>query len=93
MFWFTEKNSVDNTPMFIAKLLYRAKAICSKGPKELGGNRIRTADLNWPKGYSRPHDIVQNEFEGDGSSSGLFPCLWASWASVEGGKQLLIHHL
>ncbi len=43
-------------------MLYRAKAVLSKGPKELEGYRIRTADLNWPKGYSMPSDIVQKEF-------------------------------
>jgi len=45
---------LDNTLMFIAAAIYRAKAICSKGPKELGGKRIRRADLNWPKAYSVP---------------------------------------
>ena len=39
-------------------VLYRAKAILSGGPKELGGNRVRTADLNWTKGYSIPYDIM-----------------------------------
>jgi len=41
---------------------YRAKAILSEGLKELGGNRIRTAGLNWPKGYSIPYDIMWEEF-------------------------------
>jgi len=30
--------------------------------KELGGDRIRTVDLNWPKGYSIPYDIMWKEF-------------------------------
>ena len=38
--------------MFIvaARQCCRAKAILGEGPKELGGNRIKTADLNWSKG-------------------------------------------
>jgi len=51
--------------MFIVaakQLLYRAKAILSKRPKELGGNRIRTADLKWTKGYSIPYAIMKKEF-------------------------------
>jgi len=55
---------------------YRAKAILSEGPKELGGNRIWTADLYWPKGYSISHDIKQK--------AELIPCSGATWASVEG---------
>ena len=54
-----------NTPMFIVatkQCCTRAKAILSKGPKELEGNRIRTADLNWPKGYFIPYGIMQKEF-------------------------------
>ena len=43
-------------------MLHTARAIHSEGPKELGGSRIRTADLKWPKGYSLPYDIKQNEF-------------------------------
>lgn len=39
-------------------MLYRDKAILNKGLKELGGNRMRTADLNWTKGYSMPYDII-----------------------------------
>jgi len=36
-----------------------AKANLSEGPKELEGNRIRAADLNWPKQYSIPYDVMQ----------------------------------
>jgi len=43
-------------------VLNRAKAVHSKGPKELQGNRIGTVDLNWPKGYSIPYVVVQKEF-------------------------------
>ena len=65
MFWFWEKNNTDNTPMFIAAckaVLYRAKAILSKGPEELGGNRMRMVDLSGPKRYSIPYDIMWKEF-------------------------------
>jgi len=43
-------------------MLYRAKTIHSKGPKELGRNCMRTADLNWPKGYPIPYDMKRKEF-------------------------------
>ena len=48
--------------VLVAAVLNRAKAILSKGPKLLGGNRGRTADLNWAKGYSISYDIMQKEF-------------------------------
>jgi len=76
-------------------VLYRAKAILSKGPKEMGGNRIRTADLNWPKGYSIPYDIRCNEnFEGS-ESSFLFLLLAVGldWHWLMGGEQLLVDYL
>mgnify|MGYP001856507624 CR=1 FL=1 len=38
------------------------KAFHSKGPKLLGGNGIRTADLNGTNGYSILYDIMQKEF-------------------------------
>ena len=60
-FLFLEKNRVDITPIFIVAckaVLCRAQDICSERPKELGGNRISTADLNWQKGYSIPYDII-----------------------------------
>ena len=43
-------------------MLYGAKAVLSEGPEELGGKRIRTAVLNWTKGYSIPYGIMQKEF-------------------------------
>jgi len=65
MFWFKEKNNVVNTLMFIVS----AKWCCieptlfsAKGPRGNRGNRIRTADLNSLKGYSKPHDIKWKEF-------------------------------
>jgi len=52
-------------------VLYRAKAILREEPKELGGNRIRMADLNWPKGYSIPYHMTSSgmSFEGSGCIS------------------------
>lgn len=35
---------VSNISVLIAAVLYRAKAILSEGPGDLGGNRMRTAD-------------------------------------------------
>lgn len=57
-------------------MLYRIKVIFSEGAKELGGNRIRTVDLNWPERYSIIYDITRKKsFEGNGSSSGSLPLL------------------
>ena len=75
-------------------MLYRAKAILSEGPKELGGHSIRTTDLNWPEVYSIPYDIMWKE-------------LWREWKFIllslltgglaghqsVGGEQLLVHYL
>ena len=57
-------------------VLYRAKDIpvsqflvlsCKwrwlRGHKELGWDRSRTADLNWPKGYSIPYNILQKPWK------------------------------
>ena len=54
-----EKNNVNYTPMFIVatKRCY-TEPVLKEGHKELGGNRIRTADLNWPKQYFVPYDIM-----------------------------------
>jgi len=54
-------------------VLYRAKAIHSKGPRVMGGNGTRTADLKWPKGYSIPYDVKQKEF-GRGWEFTFFSC-------------------
>lgn len=74
-------------------MLYRARAIpvfsaSSKRvgwPEELGGERIRTADLKWSKGHSIPCDIMQKKiFEGVGVHLVLYHCLGANWTSVGG---------
>jgi len=59
------KSNIDNKPMFLSAcraVLCRAKAILSKGPKELRGNRMRTADFNRPKKYPIPCGIMWKEF-------------------------------
>ena len=71
---------------------HTCKAILSEGPKELWGDRIRTADLNCPKGYSMLRDIKQ-QFEGGWSSSRSSTALGDSWALVGSGEKLLVHHL
>jgi len=73
-------------------VLYRAKAILSKGSKELGGNRIRIAVLNCPKGYSVPYDIKQKEFWWGWEFSHFFSLLegWSGHWSGD-GEQLLMH--
>jgi len=73
--------------------LYRAKATLSKRPKKLGGDRIRTADLNWPRGYSIPYDIMWKKLGRRWEFISLLllegpPGHWAG-----GGEQLLVHHL
>ena len=75
-------------------MLYRAQDILREGSKELGGNRIRTADSNCTKGYSIPYDIMQKEFwrrwEFISFSSAA---QGASWALVREWWQSLVHHL
>ena len=75
-------------------MLYRAQAVCSQGPKELGGSRIRTADWNWPGGYSIPYDITWKEFWRGWEFILLSSFAWGlsgHWSL--GSKQLLVHHL
>lgn len=61
------KNNVGSIPAFVII----AKQCCAGLrpfhflTEELGGDRNRAADLNWPKRYSVLHDIVWKEsFEG-----------------------------
>jgi len=56
-------------------VLYRTDTILREEPKEVGGTRIRTADLNWPRGYSIPYDvIVEGVLKGVGVYLALFRC-------------------
>ena len=46
------------------------------GHKDLGEDRIRTADLNWPRGYSIPYDIIKKEsLKKRANSGGFLPLL------------------
>ena len=60
----TKQCCVEPRPFqFLSKGLLRR-------PKELGGDKMKTADLNWPKGCSIPYDIMWKEsFEGGESLS------------------------
>jgi len=74
-------------------VLYRAKAIPSKGPEELGGSRIRTADLNCRRDILYCMTSSRKSFEGGGSSS-LSSTAWGPAGHWSGGdEQLLVHHL
>jgi len=57
------------------------------GHKELGEGRNKTADLNWPRGYSIPCGIMWDNYNAEfagGSSS----CSGTGWAWDSGGEQL-----
>jgi len=46
------------------------------GHKELGEGRNKTADLNWPRGYSIPYDIIKKEsLKKRANSGGFLPLL------------------
>ena len=60
----------------------------------MGGNRIRTAQLNHPEGYSIPYHIRRKESEEGGSSSLFFPLLGELGGHLLGSSEkLLVHHL
>ena len=70
MFWVQYEKNVDNTLMlsvvakqcldqvkdFSASRAQPARRL--EGHKKLGGDTARTADPNWPKGYSIPWDVL-----------------------------------
>jgi len=73
MFWTCDENSVDNAGIFLLLLSNTHTASRSSlfltlpsqwirlgFHKKLGGDTAGTADSNWPKGYSIPHDITLN---------------------------------
>lgn len=39
--------------------------------KEVGMDSMRAIDLNWPKRYSIPYDMLSNKTEGVGQVEGL----------------------
>ena len=56
-----------------------AKQCCTE-PKpfavKLRGNRIMTGNLNWPRGYSIPYDIIKKEsLKKRANSGGFLPLL------------------
>ena len=63
--WFLVSSTVQNQGHF------SFSAFCNPLParwaggvlKDVGGNRTRTADLNWPKGYSTPYDIKNGNYK------------------------------
>jgi len=76
-------------------VLYRAKDVyffsflyspASEGrgdPKEMWGDRIRTSDLNWTKGYSIPYDITWKEsLKKEGLHQADCCCSGTGWALV-----------
>ncbi|KAK4806257.1 hypothetical protein QYF61_013401 [Mycteria americana] len=50
-FGIPEGMASDNVPHLIAKIVQEV-------PKKLGGDTARTADPNWPKGYSIPYGVM-----------------------------------
>lgn len=80
--------------LLLLSSVVQTEDILSKGSDELGGNRVRTADLNGPNGYSVPYDIKWKE------SWRGWEFIWLSYAAQElsglesrVGEQLLLHHL
>ena len=62
--------------------------------QEAGGSRVRTADLDWPKGHSIPYSIMWKEFWRGWECISLSSAAWGlagHW--LGGGEQLLVHHL
>ena len=74
-------------------MLCRAKAICSEGSKELGGNRIRISVLSDQRDIPCHIAPCRRSFKGSGSSSGSPPMLGdLAGDQFRGGEQLLVHH-
>lgn len=54
-------NSTVNSQGHYSFLSFCQQKGLGKGHKELRGDRIRIADLSWPKGYSIHYDITQKK--------------------------------
>ncbi|KAK4831831.1 hypothetical protein QYF61_019589, partial [Mycteria americana] len=50
--------------------------------KKLGGGTARTADPNWPKGYSIPYDVMLSIETGGSWPGGSDRCSGMGWALV-----------
>lgn len=75
-------------------MLCRAKAICCERPKELGGSRTSTADLNWPLASHVIRHHAEAVLKGGGSSSHSLSVL-RGWTGHQSGdsEQMLVNHL
>ena len=89
------KNNVNNSTLTVI-----SKECCTElRPfqflnKELKGDRNKTADLSWPKGYAILHDIMQKESLKEVGVHQALPLakeLAGHW--LEYGEQLLMYHL
>jgi len=60
------------------------QTIHSEGPKDLGRSGIRTADSNWPEGYSVVYDLMWEEFWRVWMFIAAFALRGSSWALVRG---------
>ena len=56
MFSGVAKQCLDQVKDFSASPAQPARRL--EGHKKLGGDTARTADTNWPKGYSIPYDVM-----------------------------------
>jgi len=64
------------------------------GHKNLGGDRTRTADLNWPKGYPIPHGTVWTNYKTSWLGSLLLFGVWldiGQWVVSRSAVALCIH--
>lgn len=60
----------------------------------VGRAQNQTADMNWPKGYPVPHDVVQKKLENSWQLVGWAAAAWGlAGQPSAGGEQLLVHHL
>lgn len=75
-------------------MLCRAKAICCERPKELGGSRTSTADLNWPLASHVIRHHAEAVLQGGGSSSHSLS-VFRGWTGHQSGdsEQMLVNHL
>ena len=54
---------------------------------------MSTADVNWPKEYSVPYDIMQEKLENGGKVVGQAANAWRlAGHQLLGGEQSLLHH-
>lgn len=82
MLWLWERSSVDEYFSYCSSVAAESQECLNnfycpaskgklRGHKKLGGDRIRIADLNWPKGFSIPYNIMRRDFKNCGESAGV----------------------